>query len=208
MNKITSFFGKKRREVSKNSNDGQDTKKQREASSLELSFEKVSDGDVSKDSLKSEDYIWTLQRCMANIEKKMEELCIATKNTKESRIKGELQLVGMNETINFISKKFDEFENDRHEKDKIIKNLTNKISEMTQRIDKLENLVDRQEQCSWRNCLLVHGIAKTNDENTDDLVLKTINEKLDVDMTKTRLIGLTELVGKKMDREQDQLLLN
>ena len=31
---------------------------------------------------------------------------------------------------------------------------------MTQRIDKLENLVDRQEQYSPRNCLLVHGIAK------------------------------------------------
>ena len=48
---------------------------------------------------------------------------------------------------------------------------------MAQRIDKLENLVDRQEQYSRRNCLLVHGIAETNKENTDTLVLKTINEK-------------------------------
>ena len=40
MNNITSFFDKKKRELSNNSNDGQDTKKQREASSLELSFEK------------------------------------------------------------------------------------------------------------------------------------------------------------------------
>ena len=51
---------------------------------------------------------------MGNIEKKMEELCIATKNTKESQInKGELQL-SMNETIKFIIEKFDEFEKDRH----------------------------------------------------------------------------------------------
>ena len=63
---------------------------------------------------------------MENIEKKMEELCIATKNTKESQIKGEMQLVSMNETINFISEKFDEFEKDRREKDKIIKNLSKK----------------------------------------------------------------------------------
>ena len=107
MNNITSFFDKKKRELSNNSNDGQDTKKQREASSLELSFEKASDGDVFKDSLKSEDCILILKRCMENIVKKMEELCIATKNTKESQIKGELQLVSMNETINFISEKFD-----------------------------------------------------------------------------------------------------
>ena len=126
MNNITSFFDKKKRELSNNSNDGQDTKKQREASSLELSFEKASDGDVFKDSLKSEDCILILKRCMENIEKKMEELCIATKNTKESQINGELQLVSMNETINFISEKFDEFEKDRREKDIIIKNLSKK----------------------------------------------------------------------------------
>ena len=56
----------------------------------------------------------------------MEELCIATRNTKESQIKGELQLVSMKETINFISEKFDEFEKDRRKKDEIIKNLSKK----------------------------------------------------------------------------------
>ena len=50
--------------LSNNSNDGQDTKKQREASSLELSFEKASDEDVFKDFLKSEDCILILKTCM------------------------------------------------------------------------------------------------------------------------------------------------
>ena len=56
----------------------------------------------------------------------------------------------MNERINFIGEKFDEFEKDRCEKDEIIKNLSkNKKSEMVQRMDKLENLVnlvDQQQQ--------------------------------------------------------------
>ena len=60
-----------------------------------------------KDSLKSENFILMLQRCMANIEKKIKELCIATENTKESQIKDELQLISMNETTNFISGKCD-----------------------------------------------------------------------------------------------------
>ena len=60
---------------------------------------------------------------MGNIEKKMEELCIAMKNGKESQIKGELQLVHINETKHFISEKFDEFEKGRHE---VIKKLSNK----------------------------------------------------------------------------------
>ena len=97
MSNIASFFDKKKRKLSNNSNDGQDIKKQREASSLELSFEKASNGDVFKDSLKSEDCILILKRYMENIEKKMKKLCIATKNTNESQIKGGLQLV------NFIS---------------------------------------------------------------------------------------------------------
>ena len=48
MNNITSFFDKKKRELSNNSNDGQDNKKQCEASSMELSFEKASDGEFLK----------------------------------------------------------------------------------------------------------------------------------------------------------------
>ena len=124
MNNITCFFDEKKGELNNNSNDGQDTKKQREDSSLELSFEKASDGAVFKDSLKSEDRILILKGCMKNTEKKLEQLCIATKNTKESQIKAEFQLVNMNGTINFVSEKFDEFEKDRHEKDEIIKNLS------------------------------------------------------------------------------------
>ena len=67
---------------------------------------------------------WILKRRIENIEKKRGELCIATKNTKEIQIKGELQLVSMNETIKFISEKFDVFEKDRREKDKVIKNFS------------------------------------------------------------------------------------
>ena len=72
---------------------------------------------------------------MENIEQKMEELCIATKSTKQNQIKAELQLVRMAETVNFINKKFDEFEKDRREKDEIIGNLSKTPSEKSQRID-------------------------------------------------------------------------
>ena len=85
---------------------------------------------------------------MEYIEKEMEELCITTKNTKETQIKGKLQLVSMSETINFISKKFDEFEKDRRKKEEILKKLSKKTSEIVQMIEKIENLVYRKEQYS------------------------------------------------------------
>ena len=77
--------------------------------------------------------------------------------------------------------------------------MPEKTSEMAQRIDKLENLVGQQEQYSRSNCLLVHGIAEANDENTDDLVLKTINEKLDVDIAENE-IDRPHRIGTKRDR--------
>ena len=96
--------------LQQHSNDGQDTKKQREALSLKLSSETATYGDIFKGSyflfnlfILSEDCILILQRFMANTEKKMEELCIATKNTKESQIKSELPLLSINQTINLIS---------------------------------------------------------------------------------------------------------
>ena len=200
MNNITSF-DKKKRELSNNSNDRQDTKKQREASSLKLSFEKASDGNAFKDSLKYEDWILILQRYIENIEKKMEELWIATKNTKESHIKGELQPVNLDETMYFISDKFDELEKDRRKKDEIVNNLSKNPSEMAKRIDKFENSVDWKERNSRRNCLSVHEIEEKNDENTNDLVLKAINEKLDVDITKNEIDRSHKSASKRMDRD-------
>ena len=77
---------------------------------------------------------------------------------------------------------------------------------MARRIDKLEYLVDRQEQYSRRNCLLVHGIADINDENTDDLVLKTINEKLDIDITENE-IDRSHRIGKKKDGQRPRPII-
>ena len=37
-----------------------------------------------------------------------------------------------------------------------------------------EQKVDRQEQYSRRNCLLIHGIKEKKDENTDNVVIKFI----------------------------------
>ena len=42
------------------------------------------------------------------------------------------------------------------------------------------------------------GIAETNDENTDDLVLKTINKKLQVNIAENK-IDRSHRIGRKKD---------
>ena len=54
---------------------------------------------------------------------------------------------------------------------------------MNKKIEKLERIIDRQVQYSRHNCVLLHGILEGQRENTDDLVLETLNEKMHVDLT-------------------------
>ena len=58
----------------------------------------------------------------------------------------------------------------------------NKVN-MNEKTEKLERINSRQEQYSRCNGLLLHSIAEGELENTDDLVLETLKEKLHVDLT-------------------------
>ena len=44
-----------------------------------------------------------------------------------------------------------------------------------------------QEQYSRRNCILIHGITETQDENTDDISLGTISNHLELELTEKEL---------------------
>ena len=81
-----------------------------------------------------------------------------------------------------------------------------KNTRKAQRIDKLENSVDQQKQYSRRNHLLVHGIAETNNENTGDLVIKTINEKLDADIAENEM-DRSYRIGRKKDGQRPRPII-
>ena len=54
-------------------------------------------------------------------------------------------------------------------------------AKLTEKVDVLSQAVGKQEQYSRCNCLLLHGIPKKKQENTDELCIKAINEHLDLD---------------------------
>ena len=103
--------------------------------------------------------------CLRNVEKNVKE-------TKNSQIKRELQLNELNEAVKFITKKFDQYEAERKEKEKIINNLQGKVSEMLNKLEVLKNSLDRQQQYSRQNCILIQGISEQKGEDTDEHALK------------------------------------
>ena len=83
--------------------------------------------------------------------------------------KGELALQEVNKTISFIGEKFDAYEKDRR---KNFKNeeLNGTVSKMNEKIEELESKIDFQKQYWRRNCILIYGITKNKEENTDQQV--------------------------------------
>ena len=62
--------------------------------------------------------------------------------TQSSQIKGELQLNELNESVEFFTKIFDQYEGERKEKEKIINNLQGKVSEMSNELEALKESLD------------------------------------------------------------------
>ena len=67
------------------------------------------------------------------------------------------------------------------EQRKIIEDIKSELDSLSTKIEKLEKLQDQQEQYSRRNCLLVHGIAEEKEEITDEVIINTLNKKLDLE---------------------------
>ena len=136
---VINFFDKKKRDLSSKSNDEDDSKRPRE-SSLDDSIANAKNTDVFIESLKSEDCVAILYSCMKKLEEEMKKVLQMCEKTKESQIKGESQLNSLSEAMDFMTNKFDEYERERQEKDKIIDSMKSDMVNMNKKIEKLQRI--------------------------------------------------------------------
>ena len=78
---------------------------------------------------------------MQNLEKEMNIFRDIAQTTQENQIKGTTQLTDLQESVNFINEKFQEYKQDRREKEREIKELKKNISTLSKRLDDLD--IDR-----------------------------------------------------------------
>ena len=141
---------------------------------------------------------------MQNLEKEIKILWNTGQTTQENEIKGTAQLTGLEESVNFINEKFQECERDRRKK----KELKENISTVSKKLDDLDSVVDRQEQYSRRNCLLLHGIEEESNENTDQRVIEVLCESLGQTISIQDIDGTHRLPGKKENGKSRPAILN
>ena len=92
-------------------------------------------------------------------------------STQEQQIKDKRQLNDVRDSVQFISDKFKESEEDW---------VKPSIRSQGFKVSKIEKQADQQEQYSRRNCLLVHEIKEVRGEKTDGII---IEQNLDIDIS-------------------------
>ena len=164
-------LGNKKRDLSDKSRNGEDAKKVKENAECTGS---LSD-EVFNYGLNSPECAKILVNCLRNIENQIKELFILNEETKNAQIK-------VTESLEFFSNKFDELERENKKKNEKMKELKETINNLTEKNKSLSSDIDELEQYSRRNCLLLHGFQENENENTDDIVLKTMSEELNIEI--------------------------
>ena len=80
------------------------------------------------------------------MEKQITRIFDNTNELKEKQIKGESHLQELSDTVDFIIKKFDKYEQERKQREEIINNLTENVAKLTQKVDDLSEAAEKQEQ--------------------------------------------------------------
>ena len=186
--------------LSNNSSDEEASKKLREGNLDNSAVLDVSanNEDPFTEGLNSQECVTILMNRMQNLEKQVDQIFKMLEKTEDRQIKGECQLTDLAKGVEFITQKFDEYEKDRREKDAIIATLQNELKSASMKVEDLEKKMERQEQYSRRNCILIHGLKEEMDESTDDRVLKLFREELNEDVLLADL-DRTHRIEKKRD---------
>ena len=125
----------------------------------------------------------------------MKRKVYTTRSIKKDN-KGAKQLEDVNESIKFINEKFEEYEVDRKKKEKEIAELKEDLTSLKEKFFQVDKTLDRQEQYSRRNCLLVHGLEEKNNEDTDQEIINITKNDLAEEIT-IHDIDRTHRLGKR-----------
>lgn len=63
-----------------------------------------------------------------------------------------------------------------------LQNMTDRLDELQNKYNDIEDILDEQEQYSRRNCLVVHGVSENDRENTNEVIMGIIKNNLNIDV--------------------------
>ena len=100
---------------------------------------------IFSEGLSSPDCVAILVNCIKNVEKQTVKIFSKTEETEYSQIKGQQHLLGLNQAVALISEKFDEYEREKVEREKIMKEMQKEIKYKSAIIQSFKVSLDSQE---------------------------------------------------------------
>ena len=131
--------------------------------------------------------------CLRNIKNQVKELFILNEETRNAQIK-------VTKSLEIFSNKFDELDRENKKKNEKIRELEKTIDILTEKNQSLTSDVDELEKYSCRKCLLLGGVQENENENIDDIVLKTMPEELDIEIKENDL-DRTQRIGNRSRKD-------
>lgn len=95
-------------------------------------------------------------------------------------LKGMKFLLNGFQEISELKSKVDALESFKTVNEQVTKSLQDDNITLHEKISKLENRIDDQEQRSRNGCLLFHGVTEVDDENTDTMVVNIVKDLVGV----------------------------
>ena len=84
--------------------------------------------------------------------------------------------------LNLCQQKFGDLEKEIKKKDENFNQLEKTIRHLQDKHQSISSGMEDLEQYPRRNCLVLYGANKSNDENTNEILIKTFFEKLDIEI--------------------------
>ena len=174
---IAKFFDRKKSELSSNSSVDEAAAKKQHEEILNDSI-RLDNYGIFEQGLKYPECVKLLFKCLQNLKTEMKNMQEISFAVKEWQINGTEQINEMNSVITFTNEKFVEFEKEIKNNNKEIKSLRKENSCLTKRLEEMNAVLDRQQQYSRSNCLLIHGVDEVEGEDTYELSIKVIEEHM------------------------------
>ena len=120
------------------------------------------------------------------------------KTTQESQIKGKLHMNTLQENpLTLLALSWTNMGKIKQQKEEKVKILEDNNLEMHGKIAILEKQIDKQEQYSRCNCILLHSILEYKREVTDNVPVKTTFENKNVNIITVDDIDISHKIGKQ-----------
>ena len=91
-------------------------------------------------------------------------------------------------------------EADKKEEEIQISELKNEVKSLNEKVETMDRSLDRHEQYSRKNCLLIHGVKENEKEDSDKIVIEIFEKEMQ-EKVSTNDIDRSHRLGKTTYRK-------